>query len=155
VGVDIEVACRAYESDEQAIVIGDQADRAFWASFRSRFSSVDVVIDDGGHTYEQQRVTLEETLPMLRPGGVYICEDVHGRGNEFARFALALADELNHFDTVPSEDSGQLDTSTNAFQRTVASVHFYPYLVVVEKNPCRVDRLTAPRRGTHWQPFLR
>ncbi len=156
VGVDIEAACRAYGSDDCEIVIGDQADRAFWASFRNRFSGVDVIIDDGGHTYEQQRVTLEETLPLLRAGGVYICEDVHGQGNEFARFALTLAEELNHFDTTaPSVEPGQLETSSNAFQRTIASAHFYPYLVVLEKTPLRVDRLTAPRRGTRWQPFLR
>ena len=28
--------------------------------------SLDVVIDDGGHSVEQQIVTLEETLPYLR-----------------------------------------------------------------------------------------
>ena len=37
-----------------------------------------------GHTPEQQIVTLEEMLPHLRPGGVYLCEDVHGIHHDFA-----------------------------------------------------------------------
>lgn len=36
-----------------------------------------------------------DVLPRMRPGGVYICEDVHGQGNTFAAFVSGLADQLN------------------------------------------------------------
>src|SRR3954463_16762134 len=90
-------ACKTYQ-DEQAgihILIGDQEDREFWRRAREQMPRVDVVIDDGGHTPEQQRVTLEETLPTLKHGGVYICEDVHAVGNRFAAYVQALATQLN------------------------------------------------------------
>jgi hypothetical protein len=57
------------------IFIGDEEDRKFWRRFKAEVPAVDIVIDDGGHQTQQQVVTLEELLPHLRPGGVYICED--------------------------------------------------------------------------------
>ncbi len=102
------------------------------------------MIDDGGHTPRQQRITLEETLPYLRPGGVYLCEDIHGRGNSFAAFASALVDELN----------GMKPKKLSAFQSSVHSIHFYPFLLVVEKHRVPTTELVSTRRGTEWQPFL-
>lgn len=155
IGVDIEEACRAYEEPGISIAIGDQEDRNFWASFRKRFPRIDVLIDDGGHTYEQQRVTLEEMLPHLQPGGVYICEDVHGTDNRFACYARALAAELNCFAAASAgSNHGALSTTPSPFQRAVGSVHFYPYVVVIEKNRHPVESFMAPKRGTHWAPFL-
>jgi hypothetical protein len=45
-GVDIEPACRAYESDSVKIFIGDQGDRQFWHEFRGKVPALDIVIDD-------------------------------------------------------------------------------------------------------------
>src|SRR2546427_178249 len=75
-GVDIDARCKAYENERTRIFIGDQEDRRFWKRFREQAPPVDILIDDGGHTPEQQMVTLEEMLPHIRPGGVYLCEDV-------------------------------------------------------------------------------
>src|SRR5205823_10308032 len=96
-GGDTQKECKVYEDSHTTIHIGDQADREFWKRSREAVPPVDVLIDDGGHQPEQQMVTLEEMLHHLRPGGVYICEDVHGTGNRFAAFAHSLADELNAF----------------------------------------------------------
>jgi hypothetical protein len=153
-GVDIEEACRAYEDEHTSISIGDQADREFWRSFRERAPTIDVLIDDGGHTCEQQRVTLEEMLPHIRPGGVYLCEDVHGVGRRFAAYTHALADQLNDFSAIPaSESNGQLASGATSFQKTIHSIHFYPYVVVIEKAERPIGGFVAPKRGTEWQPF--
>jgi hypothetical protein len=40
-------------------------------------SDFDLVIDDGGHTMEQQQVSLGFLFPHVRPGGMYIVEDLH------------------------------------------------------------------------------
>jgi hypothetical protein len=37
----------------------------------------DVIIEDGGHTVIQQRVSLETLWSSVRPGGWYIIEDLH------------------------------------------------------------------------------
>lgn len=151
-GVDIQEACRAYEDASTTIYIGDQADRAFWQRFREHVPVVDVLIDDGGHRPEEQMVTLEEMLPHLRPGGVYICEDIHGAGNRFASFAHSLAGNLNAFVNDPSPES--LAAIPTSFQAAVGSVHLYPFAVVIEKTEHAVGTFEAPKRGTEWQPFL-
>jgi hypothetical protein len=40
------------------------------------------------------------------------------------------------------------------FQAEVDSVHFYPYVTVIERTKARVREFVAPKHGTHWQPFL-
>lgn len=141
-GVDIEEACKSYESEHITVFIGDQADRDFWSEFRKNVPPIDILIDDGGHTPEQQRITLEEMLPHLRCGGVYFCEDVHGNWNDFAAYAGGLVEELNRM--------GDLSD----FQKSIHSIHFYPYCLVIEKHAVAPDRFIAPKHGTQWQPFF-
>jgi len=144
-GVDIEPACRAYANENVSVFIGDQANREFWKDFKAKVPKIDVLIDDGGHSVEQQRVTLEEMLPHLAAGGVYICEDIHGALNGFASFAAGLVHELNH---------QALASGTTPFQAAIHSLHFYPYLLVIEKHLAPQAQLSASKHGTEWQPFL-
>src|SRR5262245_53430244 len=95
IGVDIESSCKRYERPGVRIFIGDQANRQFWTKFREAVPRFDTVVDDGGHEPYQQIVTMEELLPYMNPGGVYICEDVHGVQNRFSQQVYGLADELN------------------------------------------------------------
>lgn len=150
-GVDIQEACKAYESDRVSVIIGDQSDRKFWKSFRENVNGLDILIDDGGHTPEQQRITLEEMLPHLSPGGVYICEDIHGRSNRFSAFASGLVHELNGMNRMPG---ALLQSNVTQFQSAIHSIHFYPYLLVIEKHRTPLKQLSAPKHGTEWQPFL-
>jgi hypothetical protein len=149
-GVDIEEACRIYETEHVSVFIGDQADRSFWKSFKSRVEGIDILIDDGGHSPEQQQVTLEEMLPFLRPGGVYICEDIHAKFNEFTAFAAALVDHLNTADRTATTD---VECRATPFQSAIHSIHFYPYVMVIEKHHGRMEKLVSSKRGTIWQPF--
>ena len=148
-GVDIDEACRAYADAHVSIAIGDQADRAFWRQFKRAVPEVDILIDDGGHEPEQQIVTLEEMLPHLRPGGVYLCEDVHNTGNRFTDYATALVRELNRMGYV--NELG-IEDGTSPFQAAVHAIHFYPFVVVIEKHVNQPNCLYSTRRGTEWQP---
>jgi hypothetical protein len=154
-GVDVEQACLQYADEQTTIHIGDQADRAFWKRFRAAAPPLDVVIDDGGHEPHAQRITLEETLPHLRPGGVYLCEDVCGDANEFAAYVHRLAARLNAADwTAQNEDGRGSAARATPFQQSVHSVHLYPFVVVIERTARPIDHFRAPKHGTQWQPFL-
>jgi hypothetical protein len=153
-GVDIAPECRAYEDDSTRIFIGDQADRAFWRRVRAEAPAMDIVIDDGGHQPEQQIVTLEETLPYLAPGGVFMCEDVHGRHNPFAAYVHGLAGELHAAESLHERDHGELASRATGAQAAIGSVHVYPYVTVIERNERPVTELQALRHGSEWQPFL-
>lgn len=141
-GVDIEPACQAYEDENVRVLIGDQADPAFWGRFRSETAPVDVVIDDGGHQAHQQTATLEGLLGHINPGGVYICEDIHGEENAFAHYSSGLARNLHAY-----------GPQTTGFQRTVESVHLYPFLAVIEFAEVPRGELVAPQHGRQWQPI--
>ena len=148
-GIDIETACNCYRSEGIDISIGDQSNRDFWADFRRKMPRVDIVIDDGGHLPEQQRVTLEEMLPHLAPGGVYICEDIHGAHNKFADYVSGLCNAMNE-----GASDGGPGMKIVGFQSWFHSIHIYPLAVVIEKNIIPRDRLIDLRRGTEWQPFF-
>lgn len=150
-GVDIAPECRTYEDNGTKVFIGDQADRNFWKRFRDQVPRVDIVIDDGGHQPNQQIITLEELLPSLSPGGVYVCEDIHGRHNRFNAYISGLLDSLNAGNP-QMQPEFSLDAS--AFQACIRGIHHYPFITVIEKRAQPVRRLVAPRHGTEWQPFL-
>jgi hypothetical protein len=144
-GVDIEEACRAYDGHAGArIFIGNQGDRSFWREFRSKVPQLDIVLDDGSHDYNQQILTMQELLPHLRYGGVYLCEDVHSEFHPFVSYLHGLTDQLNEY---------QYREGCTPFQSEIGSMHFYPFLAVVEKNRKPIRRFIAERRGTEWQKF--
>src|SRR6516164_3893195 len=156
-GVDIATTCKAYEDENVRLFIGDQADRNFWQRFRSDVPLLDIVIDDGGHLMEQQIVTLEELLPHIRPGGVYLCEDIVCPFNEFSSYIFGMAQNLNARD---GEEHHLDDRERRMVFRTralqgMASVHLYPFVTVIEKNRAMISELVAPKHGTEWEPHLR
>lgn len=59
-------------------LVADQARRDhLQAAIDASGGDIDVLIDDGGHTMEQQQVSLGFLFQHVRPGGYYIIEDVH------------------------------------------------------------------------------
>ena len=152
-GVDIQDACKACEKDGTRVFIGDQADPMFWAGVKEQVPKFDIVIDDGGHTPEQQRVSLDQLLPHMRPGGVYCCEDIHGFPNEFASYVHRLSHRLNDSKTIKEnkdDNNRSLAGGSNPFQARVNSIHLYPFMAFIELNDARVTEFVAPKRGAIW-----
>jgi hypothetical protein len=150
-GVDIEPACRVYESSGTRIFIGDQSDRKFWQQFIAEVPQLDIIIDDGGHLPSQQIPTLEMLLPHLRPGGVYLCEDIRGRFNTFVSYVHGLSRDL--YGGQLFDENPDLELTPTDLQRSIDSIHLYPFVAVVEKREERLEHMSAPKHGTEWQPF--
>lgn len=74
--VDINPACKDYKynSDRITTILGDQTDRKFLHSLPGEF---DIILEDGGHTMEQQAISLGCLFQKVKKGGVYILEDLH------------------------------------------------------------------------------
>ncbi len=136
-GVDINPQCQKFEKEGVTIKIANQSDRDFWRRFRDEVGQVDIVIDDGGHRPRQQRPTFEEIFRCIKPGGVYLCEDIHGLKNPFSSYLLGFANTLNA-------------DRFNAVQAWVKSVSFYPYVAVVEILDRPLTGLVAEKRGDLW-----
>lgn len=76
VGVDVDPAASEYGLGSP-VVIGDQADPSFLEGVDRDHGPFDIVIDDGGHTMNQQITAVETLFPRLSLGGTYIVEDTH------------------------------------------------------------------------------
>lgn len=82
-GIDIEPKTQL-DSDRIKTFVADQSDRDQLAAFIDRFGGgYDIIIDDGGHSMEQQQVSIGRLFKYVKPGGYYVIEDVHSSLPQF------------------------------------------------------------------------
>ena len=139
-GVDVNPHCKQFEEPGTRIFIGDQGDRAFLRSLVSAIPRIDILIDDGGHTMQQQISTFEEMFPHVSENGVYVCEDTHTSywrkfGGGFRRRGTFIEYSKNWIDALHarhSEEPARLTASD--FTGAVRSVSYYDSVVVIKKE---------------------
>jgi 23S rRNA U2552 (ribose-2'-O)-methylase RlmE/FtsJ len=152
-GVDINPDCKKLEDENIHIFIGDQSDRAFLRSVVEKIPRIDILIDDGGHTMEQQICTFEELFEYVDPYGIYLCEDLHtsywgkyGGGylqkGSFIEYSKDFIDEINAWFSRESE------LKVTDFTRSVSGVHFYTSVLVIEKAPQVKPKSRATGKAT-------
>jgi hypothetical protein len=138
-GLDINPQCKQFEEENITVLTGSQSDRDFLRQIKEQIPPIDILIDDGGHTMNQQIVTLEELFEHVKPNGIYLCEDIHtsywlkyGGGHKrrgtFIEYIKGFIDQLNAF------HSEQRSLKVNSVTRSVNSIHFYDSIVVIEKG---------------------
>lgn len=137
VGIDIDPTALQLANDSFAVMLGDQADPTFLASVVERHGPFDIIIDDGGHTMEQQIASIETLFPSLSDGGVYIVEDCHTsyweefggglrREGSFVEWSKARIDDLHGY----HQPAPVHETWTNH----VDGIHWYDSVVVIDKR---------------------
>ena len=77
IGIDLNPDARRWQEHGFDIFIGDQANPLFWHQIFKKYPHIDVVLDDGGHTYEQQIMTTELLKSHIKDGGLIVIEDTH------------------------------------------------------------------------------
>jgi 23S rRNA U2552 (ribose-2'-O)-methylase RlmE/FtsJ len=135
-GVDIDPNCKAFEAGNITILIGDQSDPQFLKQIRETVPKIDIFLDDGSHVMSHLIATFRGLYQHVKPGGVYMVEDLHtaywpsfegglGKPNTFIEYSKKIIDELNGF-YIP--DKPQSDMS-----KTLGSLHYYDSIFVIEK----------------------
>lgn len=73
--------------------------------------SFDIIIDDGPHTFDSQRDFLVRLFPFVKPGGIYIIEDITPHSTDVFRDPNkpAHTEELN--DVLTGNDCSYVDTT--------------------------------------------
>ncbi|MDQ0373232.1 class I SAM-dependent methyltransferase [Cellulomonas humilata] len=138
VGADIDDAAVRATKGRFVVELGDQADPAFLRGLHETYGPFDVVIDDGGHTMQQQIVTAETLFPLLKDDGLLIVEDTHtsywpsfggglGEPGAFLTWARDRVDDLH------SQHHQSLDRSS-VWARELGGVHFYDSVVVFDRE---------------------
>ncbi|QMV40800.1 class I SAM-dependent methyltransferase [Cohnella cholangitidis] len=139
-GLDVNPRVKSLEEDRIHILIGDQGNRKFWKGVKPSLPVFDIIIDDGGHTMDQQRITFEEMYPLLSPTGVYVVEDMHTsywprfgggyeRSDSFVEYSKRLIDKLNAW------HSKDKRLTVDTFTESTWSMSYYDSVLVVEKRP--------------------
>jgi len=103
IGIDKNPAAKKWIDYGFDIYIGDQEDKNFWMNFISEVGSVDVLLDDGGHSYRQQIITTELVLPIINDHGMLVVEDTHtsymknfgARRYSFIQYTKNIIDKCN------------------------------------------------------------
>jgi len=137
-GVDVNPDCKRYDGEAAQVRIGSQADEAFLRSVVSEMGGIDVVIDDGSHVAQHQAASFEVLFPILRDGGVYLCEDTHTaywRGNHeggFRRAGTFIEKSKALIDDLHAEFHNKGESFPGA-SRTISGIHFYNSVVVIDK----------------------
>ncbi len=140
VGMDIDRNCKQYEDGNIHICIGSQADREFLEDVSEKWGPFDIVLDDGSHDVKHQIITFETLFPLLKEGGVYVCEDCQSsysarynggyrKPDTFMEYSKNFADCVNS----QYVDLGR-EKELPAYAEDIKACHYYDSMVVLEKK---------------------
>lgn len=149
-GIDINPDCKKLEEENIDIRIGSQNDKKFLKDYANYVNNLDVIIDDGGHTMDQQLNTFKTLFPILNDGGIYVVEDVESsyqnmygggpkRRGTFIEFSKNIIDALN------ANHSDFSTLNPNWYSKNVEFVHFYNNVVVFRKR--KIERFPVNIRS--------
>jgi hypothetical protein len=150
-GMDVDRRTLAYELEIPGtkVRLVDQADaRALRAFVDELGGGYDVIVDDGGHTMEQQIVSFEVLFPHVVSGGIYVIEDLGtsyfveyggraiGEDGTAVAHMKRLVDAVQHEHMTPGHESIHSAVSRVALaqvRRDVASMQFHPGQAIIVK----------------------
>jgi cephalosporin hydroxylase len=151
-GIDVDRRTLAYELEIPGtkVRLVDQADaRALRAFVDELGGSYDVIVDDGGHTMEQQIVSFEVLFPHVVSGGIYVIEDLGtsyfveyggrpiGEDGTAVAHMKRLVDAVQHEHMTPGHESIHSAVSRVELaqvRRDVASMQFHPGQAIIVKG---------------------
>lgn len=143
IGIDLNPAAGKWKDFGFEIYIGDQADPAFWQDFFKKAGHIDVLLDDGGHTNEQQVTSVIESLHHINDGGLIVVEDVHtSYQKEFGNPSRGSFIEFSKLgiDSMHSRFP-ELGIPNSAFSHAVWAINFYESVVAfqINRNLCLLN----------------
>lgn len=136
-GVDVNPDCAGYVTAPNQVRIGSQDDAVFLKDVVFEMGTPDIVLDDGSHVGHHQRKSFDVLFPLLKPGGLYVIEDLHtaywpGFGGGYRRQGSAIA----HIKRMIDDMHAWYHNSpvTTPAKTEIGAIHMYDSIVVIEKR---------------------
>ncbi|GAA5051649.1 class I SAM-dependent methyltransferase [Nocardia callitridis] len=131
----------ALDEPRQTALVCDQSDPAALAALAQEHGPFDIVIDDGSHENEHVRISFDALFPYVRPGGLYVIEDMQtayiprmggtegpsAGADTSIGLIKRLVDDLHYHEHSPAS----VPTAT---QQDVVGVRAYRNIAFVEKG---------------------
>lgn len=75
--IDIDERVKEFETDRIVVEIGNSGSTEFLRSIAARYPNPAIVIDDGSHRWDHQRIAFDALFPFVQSRGLYVVEDIH------------------------------------------------------------------------------
>ena len=133
IGVDLNPEAKKWEEEGFEIFIGDQSSAEFWENTLNTTGKLDIVLDDGGHTYEQQIMTTESVIPFINDGGVIIIEDCHT--SYMKKFGFKKLSFINYTKyLIDNINKRYVEFNSKTSEKRVWSIQFFESIVALHIN---------------------
>lgn len=180
VGMDTNPNTKSWEKlgENIKVEVGSQADPIFLQGVREKYpQGFDILIDDGSHIPNHQFITFSQMWQCIRPGGVYLIEDLHGQNpvlhwllhghssNESTLPQVTLPGIYYSSEAIGAgsrfdADGGDLMNrflkppfEASKIQNEVESIRVYPFVVAITRRKSPLLQLSSLERGTQWIPY--
>ena len=152
-GIDINPECKKCETQGIKVFCGNQSDPKFLKEVISEIGKPDIIIDDGGHTSNQQIVSYETLYNLMKDEGIYVVEDTHtsswagwqdrADGLTFTDYASLLSDKLNSWFKVGGEShfrkhpDVRIKLPVAPIAKNTFCIIFYNSMIVFYRKPIK------------------
>ena len=160
IGVDLYPETKKLEKHGLEIFIGDQSSDIFWKNFFLKVGKIDILLDDGGHTNENQILTLNNVINNINDDGLIVIEDTCASYSKnhfnpskysFINYSKFLIDDLYG----KSEDKLKLEgvIKKNSLNNSIYSIKFFNNIVAffIDRKKC-VERKNIFNRNLEVAP---
>ena len=160
IGIDLYPETKKLEKHGLEIFIGDQSSDVFWKNFFSEVGNIDILLDDGGHTNENQILTVNNVINNVNDNGLIVIEDTSSSYNRkhfnpskysFINYSKFLIDDLYG----KNEEKFKLEgvIKKNSLNDSIYSIKFFNSIVAffIDKKKC-VDKKNIMNRDLEAEP---
>lgn len=171
IGIDVNNKTRRWEDHvpKLSVEIMSQGDKGAWKVFGEKYGNgtFDIILDDGSHEANHIALTFEMAFQFLKPGGVYLIEDITEE-NAIA-IQKILIGRHSHKST-PTFDDHEINNklmlkmyshtngpkcckfNANTVQRSIDYVTIYPMMLAIRKSKILRDKFFEAE--THGSEFI-
>ena len=160
IGIDLYPETKKLEKYGLEIFIGDQSSDVFWRNFFLEVGKIDILLDDGGHTNENQILTLNNIINNVNDNGLIVIEDTSASYSKkhfnpskysFINYSKFLIDDL--YGKVKDKSRLEEVFKKNSLNDSIYSIKFFNSIVAffIDRKKC-IDKENIFNRALEEQP---
>ncbi len=145
IGIDLYPETKKLEKYGLEIFIGDQSSEKFWQNFFLEVGKIDILLDDGGHTNENQIITLNSVINNINDDGLIAIEDTSASYSKkhfnpskysFINYSKFLIDDLYGKNDEKFKLEGVI--KKNSLNDSIYSIKFFNNIVAffIDRKKC-------------------